>query len=95
MNAVRKVCMAAALGLVVGAAHAQVADPARGKALYENHCVVCHTGKVHARPNRIVLSRRDITEVVDRWQAQQKLQWSTQEILDVTEYLSRNVYKYE
>ena len=79
--------------LVTTAVHAQVADVSRGRALYENHCQVCHTSKVHARPNRIVLTRSDITAVVERWQAQQKLSWGKQEVEDVVEYLSRTQYR--
>lgn len=87
--------MLGALALAARTAHAQSADGQRGKALYENHCVVCHTGKVHARPNRIVFNRNDIIEIVERWQVQQKLRWGTQEVLDVAEYLMRDVYKLE
>lgn len=76
-------------------ANAQVPDAARGRALYENHCLVCHTGKVHARPNRIVLKRGDIVEIADRWQAQQNLHWGKQELDDVADYLARYVYKIE
>lgn len=90
----RFVCgVLAALALTAGTALAQAPDARRGRALYENHCVVCHTGKVHARPNRIVYNRQDIIEIVERWQSQQKLQWGTQEVLDVAEYLMRDVYK--
>lgn len=67
MNA-RVLLPALLLTLAGGAAQGQTADAARGRALYENHCQVCHTGKVHARPNRIVLTQRDISEIVDRWQ---------------------------
>lgn len=85
----------AVLALAACGAHAQVGDATRGRALYENHCQVCHTGKVHVRPNRIVLSRRDVTEIVEHWQAQQKLQWGAQEVQDVVDYLARNVYKFQ
>lgn len=83
----------AALACLAGVVQAQIPDPERGRALYENHCMVCHTGKVHARPNRIVLSRRDAADVVNRWQTEQKLRWGQQEIDDVVEYLARTVYK--
>lgn len=85
----------AVLACLAGVAYAQIPDPVRGRALYENHCMVCHTGKVHARPNRIVLSRRDAADVVNRWQTEQKLRWGQQEIDDVVEYLARTVYKFD
>jgi mono/diheme cytochrome c family protein len=83
----------AALLITASVAHAQVPDVTRGRALYENHCQVCHTGKVHVRPNRIVMNRRDVTEIVEHWQTQQKLNWGAPEVRDVVEYLARNVYK--
>jgi mono/diheme cytochrome c family protein len=83
------------LMLAATSAQAQVPDVARGRALYENHCQVCHTGKVHVRPNRIVLTRRDATELVEHWQAQEKLNWGEQEVRDVVEYLARNVYGFD
>jgi mono/diheme cytochrome c family protein len=82
----------ATLLLAAGQAQAQVPDAARGRALYENHCHVCHTGKVHARPNRIVMTRQDISEIVEHWAQQEKLPWSRQEVQDVVEHLARNVY---
>jgi mono/diheme cytochrome c family protein len=82
----------AALLVVAGQAQAQLPDTARGRALYENHCRVCHTGKVHVRPNRIVMTRRDISEIVEHWAKQEKLPWSRQEVQDVVEHLARNVY---
>ena len=54
-------CLAGGAELLFGVmANAQAPDVARGLALYENHRLVCHTGKVHARPNRIVLRRGGI-----------------------------------
>jgi hypothetical protein len=73
---------------------AQVPDPSRGRALYENHCVVCHTSQVHARVNRIAISRAEVREIVENWQAQQKLVWSAQEVDDVVEFLSRTRYQF-
>ena len=82
----------AALLLTVSGAQAQLPDLARGRALYENHCQVCHTRKVHMRPNRIVMTRRDMTELVEHWAQQEKLRWGRQEVQDVVEYLARSVY---
>jgi mono/diheme cytochrome c family protein len=96
MNVLKVLCCGGWLTLSFGmTASAQTPDIGRGRALYENHCQVCHTGKVHSRLNRIVLDRKDIAEIVDRWQAQQNLRWSTQELDDVVEYLARQVYKIE
>ena len=91
---------AAMPGLVLAAAtvFAQTpdpADPARGRGLYENHCQVCHTSQVHSRVNRIVISRFELREIVEKWQAQQKLTWSAQDVEDVVEFLNRTRYQFD
>jgi len=92
----KAMCLAgAAACLFCAAANAQVPDVERGRALYENHCLVCHTSKVHSRPNRMVLTRGDIADATNRWQEQQNLRWGRQELDDVTGYLARYVYKIE
>jgi mono/diheme cytochrome c family protein len=73
---------------------AQVPDLGRGRALYENHCTVCHTSQVHARLQRIALSRADLREIVEKWQAQQKLAWNGQDVDDVVEFLNRTRYQF-
>jgi mono/diheme cytochrome c family protein len=73
---------------------AQVPSSERGRALYENHCTVCHTSQVHARVNRIPVSRAEVREIVERWQTQQKLAWGTQEVEDVVEFLNRTRYQF-
>lgn len=76
------------------AANAQVPDAGRGRALYENHCTVCHTAQVHARVNRLAMSRSEVRDIVEKWQAQQKLTWGTQEVEDVVEFLNRTRYQF-
>jgi mono/diheme cytochrome c family protein len=73
---------------------AQVPSVERGRALYENHCTVCHTSQVHARVNRIPVSRAEVREIVESWQTQQKLAWGTQEVEDVVEFLNRSRYQF-
>lgn len=81
--------------LVVSAAYAQISDPGRGRALYENHCQVCHTSKVHARAKRLPATRAEVRDIVDNWQAQQQLTWSASDIDDVVEFLNRTHYKFQ
>ena len=73
---------------------AQAPDPVRGQALYENHCQVCHTSKVHARAKRIPMTRADVREIVGKWQVQQRLTWSAQDVGDVVEFLNRTQYHF-
>lgn len=70
--------------------HAQNVE--RGRDLYENHCVKCHTAQVHGRKNRTALSLGDLREIVDRWQSNQGLRWRPDEIDDVVHYLSTTRY---
>lgn len=71
-----------------------IADPERGRALYENHCVVCHTPRVHSRPNKLPVSRDELREIVENWQQSEKLHWSSQDVSDVVEFLNRTRYGY-
>lgn len=71
-----------------------VPDPERGRALYENHCQVCHTPRVHSRINKLPISRAELQEIVDRWQREEQLRWSAQDVADVVEFLGRTRYGY-
>lgn len=87
------VCLAAAV--VSGTAAAQaLPDAGRGRALYENHCQVCHTSRVHSRANRLPISRAELREIVDNWQRQEALGWSSQDVADVVEFLNQTRYGY-
>ena len=85
----------AGLALVTATLHAQVPDAGRGSALYENHCQVCHTSRVHTRNQRLPLTRAEVREIVDKWQAQQQLTWNASDIEDVVEFLNRTHYKFD
>lgn len=71
-----------------------VADAERGRALYENHCQVCHTPRVHSRVNKLPLNRDELRDIVERWQREERLRWSAQDIADVVEHLNRTRYAY-
>jgi mono/diheme cytochrome c family protein len=73
---------------------ADVPSLERGRALYENHCQVCHTQKVHTRPNRLDLTAARLREIVDVWQREENLHWSAQEIDDVVHFLGVTLYKF-
>ena len=78
------VCQPAALG----------ADAERGRALYENHCVVCHTSKVHRREPRVAANNAQLYKIVDNWQAERGLRWSREETDDVVSYLRLTQYNF-
>lgn len=87
-----------AAGSLTGAAAAwgaEVPDVERGRALYENHCVVCHTPKVHRRVPSVPLRTDDLRFIVTLWASQQGLTWSREDIEDVVFYLDRVHYRFE
>jgi len=74
---------------------AESPDLARGRALYENHCTVCHTAKVHhRRPGPLPLGVDDLRYIVALWATQQGLSWSREDIEDVVYYLDRAHYRF-
>lgn len=66
----------------------------RGRALYENHCVVCHTPKVHSRPNRIPLTVDELRQIVRDFAQGENLHWSEQEVADVVWFLNETKYRF-
>ena len=70
------------------------ADADRGRALYENHCIVCHTSKVHRREPRLAADSAQLYKIVTDWQAEQGLRWSREDINDVVYYLKLTQYNY-
>lgn len=66
----------------------------RGRLLYENHCGVCHTSKIHQREKRAAKNLDGIRFQVNRWQTHLKLQWNQQEIADVANFVNDEYYHY-
>jgi mono/diheme cytochrome c family protein len=66
----------------------------RGEALYANHCVSCHTCKAHTRREPLVKNLDELAREVDRWQANQKLKWKSEDQAEVVEYLNRTFYRF-
>jgi len=81
---------------VAGAAASATDTPnfERGRALYENHCQHCHTASIHSRPNRLPLTRDELTGIVDHFRRTANLGWTPEEIDDVVEYLNRTRYRF-
>jgi cytochrome c2 len=70
------------------------ADPERGRALYENHCQGCHSSTVHNRKQRWPENLEQLRGIVDRWQTEQNLRWSREDIEDVVYFLNVTQYSY-
>lgn len=75
------------------AAPAAAADFDRGRALYENHCRVCHEDWAHTRDGRRVDSLEELRARVASWSVHSGLQWDDEEIDEVTRYLNRRFYQ--
>lgn len=85
--------LAVAVVLALPAWGAELPDAGRGRLLYENHCVVCHTSRVHRRAAPLPMNLEELRGIVAGWARDQKLNWSDGEISDVVEYLDSTYYR--
>jgi len=70
-------------------AHAQQKHvESRGELLYATHCSACHTAKIHWREQELATDWNSLKVQVRRWQTSIGLEWSEEEITDVTNYLN-------
>lgn len=81
--------------IVGSAAAADVPDLDRGRLLYENHCIVCHTSKVHRRFPPSAIDMDALRYIVKVWVEEQKLSWTPEDIEDVVQYLDRTHYRFD
>jgi mono/diheme cytochrome c family protein len=95
MIAVRLLFLAGVVLLPLRAAAAEAPSFERGQALYGNHCVVCHTSKVHRRYPSPAIDREALRFIVKVWVEEQKLRWSPEDIEDVAYYLDRAYYRFD
>lgn len=93
-GAVFRTCLLLAAGALaaVPAWSAPLPDGDRGRLLYENHCIVCHTSKVHRRIPPLPIDRGELRQIVAAWARGQNLDWSEEDIADVVEHLDRTYY---
>lgn len=66
----------------------------RGKLLYNNHCLGCHNPNIHSRQSEKVRSIKDIRQWVIRWSHNLGLDWKSDDIDIVTEYLNHHYYHF-
>lgn len=86
---------AAALVVALAAVPALAQDAARGRALYELHCLECHYERIHRRePARsLVRTRAQLRHEVARRAEAMPRRFSPAEIEDLVEYLDRSHYR--
>jgi mono/diheme cytochrome c family protein len=70
------------------------APASRGELLYRNHCIACHSTSVHWRDKRLVTDFGSLIAQVKRWEQNTGLGWSSEEILDVVQYLNTTIYRF-
>jgi mono/diheme cytochrome c family protein len=85
------ICLLALSGSVA-AAVADVDTKSRGQLLYENHCTRCHSSVAHTRTPRRVNNLDELAVWVKKWADLSKLNWSQEELHDVTDYLNAEYY---
>jgi hypothetical protein len=68
-------------------------DSERGRLLYENACIQCHTTQAHWRDKRIVKDWDGLLAQVTRWQAIAGQSWREAEIRDTAAHLNRTFYR--
>ena len=97
MSIARSLPKGLAAGLLLGvlAPAAQAQDAARGKALYETHCLTCHYERIHKRdPARsLVRSLPQLRVEVARRAEQAGRRFSAEDVDDVAEYLNQSHYR--
>ena len=70
------------------------ADVDRGRALYESRCYECHSPAAHVRPSHVAADFEEIRGWVRRWNQNLDLQWTDEDIVDVTVFLNNSYYRY-
>lgn len=81
-------------GLAQGPVSAQsTPTESRGRLLYANHCIACHTTQMHWRERKLVTDWASLKVQVRRWQGAAQLNWSEGEIDDVARYLNDTFYR--
>jgi mono/diheme cytochrome c family protein len=65
-----------------------------GALLYETHCIACHSKEIHWRDRKLATDWTSLAAQVRRWQQNTGLQWSDDEIEQVTRYLNRTIYRF-
>ena len=66
----------------------------RGTMLYENHCIACHTQQIHWREKKQTYDWKSLLTQVDNWQRFSKLNWSKNDIEEVSHHLNIIYYHY-
>ena len=94
MKTVLLACFVASATLFAGSASAQTPQKTRGELLYETHCIACHTTQVHWREKKTATDLPSLRAEVRRWQTATQLNWSEDDITEVTRHLNQSFYRF-
>lgn len=67
---------------------------ARGRLLYGTHCISCHAAEIHWREKKLATDWSTLKMQVRRWQNVAQLEWSDDDIEQVTAYLNATYYHF-
>jgi cytochrome c1 len=93
--ALRRVLLAALLGAALPASAQDAGQPARGRLLYETHCIACHNSQMHWRDQRLARDWPGLVAQVRDWQARATLFWGDADIVEVARHLNDTIYRFE
>jgi hypothetical protein len=90
-----KKCIAAVVLLSVLSPAVLAQDAARGRGLYETHCLACHYERIHKRDpaKSIVRNLEDLRGQVAMRAAMTGRPFTREDLLDIVEYLNRSHYR--
>ena len=89
------VCLLSALSLGVSPSGAQTQPGSTGGALlYQTYCIACHTKQIHWRDRKLAVDWPSLWHQVSRWQTNNALQWTDDQIDEVARYLNDSIYHF-
>jgi hypothetical protein len=94
LAALALMCAALAAAPSVGGQAPGEAPASGGALLYDTHCIACHSKEIHWRDRKLAIDWPSLAAQVRRWQKNTGLQWSDDEIEQVTRYLNRTIYRF-
>ena len=91
---VRKLSAAALVAACTTASAQNAPAPSRGQLLYTTHCIACHNTQVHWSDRRLATDWETLKAQVRLWQARVLLNWSEDDIVEVTRHLNHTIYRF-
>lgn len=85
--------LSAGVALAGNAWSAELPNAERGRLLYDNHCITCHSGKVHRRITPVPITRSELRVIISTWAKSERLGWTEAEVADVVEFLDSAYYR--